>query len=549
MVLANSIIESALSIMEKYPEITVIDKSDDNIMVDIRNAQFCLWLLLPCDYNDIMPFFTAVDMNGNFPHLMIKVIKLHEQNHRRICLYESETIVKSLFSSEEKIEFVIEQLLKLLNLSPSQKELEYQKEFLYYWNNSAANSYRAELFIITSEKPSWLNVYEDKDSKKRFVHSNIYLNDNKKLFHNTKVQALYIPIIDTRGILPPNEGNDWTIDNVLDILDNMQFTKISFETYRELSTYSFSKKSIFLVFEMPANNTTVSFCCEIIFKNSGTMKLLKKIQTNTECVRAIHTTRCDYEFLNIQIGNDPKVFGKKVAIIGIGSLGSYIANEIIRSGFKDLVLIDSDELYPENLMRHRGTFFWRRTPKPLALKFELEWFHPQINITAINKEVTDENILELLSKDIDLIIFAVGSSDIQLICNRVLKRANYSKPVLFCWLEGNGKVSHVLGIDYSKKGCYQCLFTNSLGNRINNKINVISDTELEHNIIRNGCGGTRIAYGNSILLQTSYMVLAAIKKVFSEDFDCNFIINSNGDSITETDDSFYERGCSCCNED
>lgn len=547
--MADSIIESALSIIEKYPEISVIDKFDDNIMVDIKNAHFYLWLRSSCDYNGSMPFFTTVDLNGNFPHLMIKKIKLNEQNHRRICLYESETIVKSLFSSVEKIEFVIEQLLKLLNLSSFQKEQEYQKEFLYYWNNSAESNYKAELFIITSEKPCWLNIHDDKDGKKRIVHPNIYLNDKEKMFLNTKAQALYIPITDTRGILPPNKDNDWTVDNLLNILDNKQFTKISFETYRELLTYSFSKKSIFLVFEMPANNTTVSFCCEIIFKNPGTMKLLKKIQTNIECVKAVHTTRCDYEFLNIQIGNDPKVFGKKVAIIGIGSLGSYIVNEIVRSGIKDLILFDSDELYPENLMRHRGTFFWSSSSKPWALKFELEWFHPQINVTAVNKEVTAENILELLSTDIDLVIFAVGSSDIQLTCNRILKRANYNKPILFCWLEGNGKASHVMGVDYSFKGCYQCLYTDTLGNQINNKINGGSDIELEQNIIRNGCGGTRIAYGNSILLQTSYMVLAAIKKVFSVDFNCNFVINFNGNCITETDDSFYEKGCICCNED
>lgn len=313
--------------------------------------------------------------------------------------------------------------------------------------------------------------------------------------------------------------------------------------------YSFSKKSIFLIFEMPANNTTVAFCCEIIFKNSGTMKLLRKIQTNTECIKTVYTRRCDYEFLNRQIGNDSKVFGKKTAIIGIGSLGSYFASEVIRIGIKDLVLFDSDKLYPENLMRHRGVFLGCNLSKTVAMKIELEWFHPQINIISVEEAVNDENILDLLPQDIDLVIFAVGSSDVQLACNKVLKKADYSKPVLFCWLEGNGKASHVMGVNYSYKGCYQCLYTDTSGNRINNKINFGSDIELEQNIIRNGCGGTRIAYGNSILLQTSYMVLMAIKKIFSDNFNCNFIISFNGDCITEDSDSFYERGCTCCNED
>lgn len=125
MVLADSIIESALSIIEKYPEISVIDKSEDSIMMDIKDAQFCLWLLSSYDFNGSMPFFTVVDLKGDFPHLITEDIKLHGQNHRLICLYESETIVKSLFSSEEKIEFVIVQLLRLLDLTPLQKEKEY----------------------------------------------------------------------------------------------------------------------------------------------------------------------------------------------------------------------------------------------------------------------------------------------------------------------------------------------------------------------------------------------------------------------------------------
>lgn len=546
--MADSNVEIALSIINQFKEVSVVEKTTDTVTIEIRNMIFCLWLRSQYDFNRNMPLVTAVDTIESFPHFY-KNIKLDGKNHKLICLYESDLLVKSLFSTVEKIEFVLQQLLNLMSLSPSQQELEFQKEFLVYWNEAATSSKKVELFISTSEKHKWLDVYDSTSSTTRLVDPSLSLNDFKNMHHNIKTQALHIPIIDPRGIIPPRNDITWTVSNVIDILNNKQFSKISYDTYRELICYSYSKKTIYLVFEMPANNSTVSFCCEITFKNPGTMKLLDKIQSNTESIKMINTTRCDYDFLNAQIGNDLVLIGKKVAIIGVGSLGSYIACEIIRTGIKDVVLFDSEDVCPENLMRHRGTFQWRNYSKSFAMSIELEWFHPQVNVIPIKKAITAENILpEIVPQNVDLVIFAVGSSDVQLECNSHLKKLHFNKPVLFCWLEGNGKASHVLGIDYSKRGCYQCLFTDGTGKETNNRVNIVPEEELEKNIIRNGCGGTRIAYGNSILLQTANMTLTAIHKVFSNSFEHNFLINYGENSVIEDSDSFYERSCPCCNE-
>ena len=44
--------------------------------------------------------------------------------------------------------------------------------------------------------------------------------------------------------------------------------------------------------------------------------------------------------------------GKKVGIVGCGSLGSKIAVSLARSGVRDFVLIDDDIMKPGNLVRH-----------------------------------------------------------------------------------------------------------------------------------------------------------------------------------------------------
>ena len=51
----------------------------------------------------------------------------------------------------------------------------------------------------------------------------------------------------------------------------------------------------------------------------------------------------------------------------------------------------------------------------------------------------------------DMIIFAVGNSDVQLSCNNLLKKENYAKPVLYVWLEAGGSNSSTVSESYNVK--------------------------------------------------------------------------------------------------
>jgi len=107
------------------------------------------------------------------------------------------------------------------------------------------------------------------------------------------------------------------------------------------------------VFVFKINN--LIFGCELHFKNKGVAKLMDKIKLNTAKLEYLYTTRVDFQYLNQQIGNDTSLLALKVAIVGIGSLGSYVATEIVKSGVKKLTLIDEDSIDVENIMRHRST--------------------------------------------------------------------------------------------------------------------------------------------------------------------------------------------------
>jgi len=62
---------------------------------------------------------------------------------------------------------------------------------------------------------------------------------------------------------------------------------------------------------------------------------------------------------------------KRVAIVGVGALGSFIADALVRSGVGSLTLVDHDLLLPGNLVRHHASQSFVGLPKTTAVKCEL----------------------------------------------------------------------------------------------------------------------------------------------------------------------------------
>lgn len=75
---------------------------------------------------------------------------------------------------------------------------------------------------------------------------------------------------------------------------------------------------------------------------------------------------------------------KSVAIIGAGSIGSKVAVSLVRTGVRQLLLIDPDVLLPGNIIRH--ALDWRAVGahKVKALREQLEWLAPDVVVEEEN---------------------------------------------------------------------------------------------------------------------------------------------------------------------
>jgi len=118
------------------------------------------------------------------------------------------------------------------------------------------------------------------------------------------------------------------------------------------------------------------------------------------------------EALSSYIGEDnlKKLQSVKIGIAGAGGLGSNSAFNLVRSGFKQFVIVDFDLIEYSNLNRQ---FYFRDqigNKKVEALKDNLLKINPDLDIKIIDEKITVDNISSLFM-DCDIIIEAFDRVD------------------------------------------------------------------------------------------------------------------------------------------
>ena len=101
---------------------------------------------------------------------------------------------------------------------------------------------------------------------------------------------------------------------------------------------------------------------------------------------------------------------KRVIIFGVGGVGSYAAEALIRTGLTHLTIVDGDTVQPSNLNRQLpATRATLGMPKVEALKARLLEINPEAEIEAINAFYHEPSAFSLQLSDFDYIIDAIDS--------------------------------------------------------------------------------------------------------------------------------------------
>jgi len=139
---------------------------------------------------------------------------------------------------------------------------------------------------------------------------------------------------------------------------------------------------------------------------------------------------------------------KKVAVVGCGALGGYLARALAQSGVGSLLLIDSDDLAPSNVGRHLLGMESVGVSKAVALARRLEANFPH----AISFEPWKGGI-EFAKQDqlaklaaCDLIIAAGINLAGELALDRFRREMGAAPPLVWTWIEEFAATGHAVGL-------------------------------------------------------------------------------------------------------
>ena len=105
-----------------------------------------------------------------------------------------------------------------------------------------------------------------------------------------------------------------------------------------------------------------------------------------------------------------RIAQKRVIIFGVGGVGSWCAESLVRSGIRQLTIVDSDRVCITNINRQlMATSKTVGQVKVEALKERLLSINPQADITALQKIFSQETAEEFALDSFDYIIDAIDS--------------------------------------------------------------------------------------------------------------------------------------------
>jgi hypothetical protein len=151
-----------------------------------------------------------------------------------------------------------------------------------------------------------------------------------------------------------------------------------------------------------------------------------------------------------------KLREKKCVLLGCGSIGSRIAEVLIKSGVGSLVLIDKEEMRAGNVSRHALGLDYIGRNKAEGLKEFLHKRNPDAKLGAFSWDILSApEALSELVKHSDLIVSCLGNDAAELYASSVALSEN--KPIIYCRSFLKGTLGQIfLSQPERHRACFNC---------------------------------------------------------------------------------------------
>ena len=463
----------------------------------------------------------------------------HIDTKGKICLYELEGVL-----IDGDIEGILNQCIRkaitiiLEGLEGSNKS-DFIDEFSLYWCQFS-NIRHIKCDVPLKKETQLIKYVENvvKRGKKEKYASYIEKSKKANLFASytsrtfklwnisgTQKNGVYIYLNPEEYIYPPDARKVLDLAYVNDLLSYIPKEKLSFV----FSKMGNSKMLVFCIIQPNGVENHIGvFLKNVCVHDEGEFYQISKTDSTEMYPLSVH--RIDKEYLMNRVNNDRKTFsGKNWLVIGCGSIGGYLVNEIVKAGADKITLVDSDILIGENIYRHLLGVEYVGQYKAEALTKYISKNMPKVNITPYDEDIydllEDENVR---LDDFDIIISATGNHNVNRWLNMLMQDKKYNIPVVYVWNESLDLGCHVVVINTTNQGCYECLFDrNSENEELFDKVAYCAPGQ---NITKNimGCGSAFVPYASTVSLKSAALCMDIVSAVIDGRCEKNILVSMKG---------------------
>jgi tRNA threonylcarbamoyladenosine dehydratase len=105
-----------------------------------------------------------------------------------------------------------------------------------------------------------------------------------------------------------------------------------------------------------------------------------------------------------------KLHNSAVTVIGLGAVGSYCVEALVRAGVGNITLVDFDTIRPSNINRHIWAFeSTLGRPKAEVAKARVLDINPDVHAEALQVFIDQDTVKPLLESEPDIIVDAIDS--------------------------------------------------------------------------------------------------------------------------------------------
>jgi tRNA A37 threonylcarbamoyladenosine dehydratase len=212
--------------------------------------------------------------------------------------------------------------------------------------------------------------------------------------------------------------------------------------------------------------------------------------------------------------NIEKISNTKVLVLGLGGVGSYALEAIVRSGVGSVVIVDYDKIDITNLNRQLMTNHNNiGRLKTEVWKERIKDINPNCNVEIVTKKLTKEDVYELFKYQINYVIDACDTLEVK---KELILACHKNKVKLISSMGTGNKFDPLrLKIMDIRKTSYDPLAKKIrkfvVDNKINYKVNVVCSDELPLKVSK-PIGSTAFVPATSGLLCASFVINNILKE-------------------------------------